>query len=122
MSVPTKSFAVLPSSVQYLNDREGNPLYVVLPFADFQALEASIEQKKDSYVPQEVAQRVLVENCSPARSWREFLGKTTSEVAAKIGISEAEYIQLEALPKLTRRSVREKVADALGINSEQLKF
>jgi len=122
MSAPTKSFAVLSSSVQYLNDTEGNPLYVVLPFADFQALEASVGQKKDSYVPQEVAQRVLVGNCSPARSWREYLGKTTGEVADKIGISEAEYIQLEALSKLTKRSVRERVAVALGISSEQLKF
>jgi len=122
MSAPTKSFAGLPSSVQYLNDTEGNPLYVVLPYADFQALEAPVGQKKESYVPQEVAQRVLAGNCSPARSWREFLGKTTGEVAKKMEISEAEYIQLEALPKLTKRSIREKVADVLGISPEQLKF
>ena len=48
---------------------------------------------EESYVPQEVAQRVLVKNCSPTQSWREFLGKTTDEIAKKIGISEAEYIQ-----------------------------
>jgi hypothetical protein len=101
MSTPTKSSAAFSSSVQYLNDREGN---------------------KDHYVPHEVARRVLVENCSAVQSWREFLGKTTSEVAQKIGISEDEYLQLEALPQLTRRSIREKVANALEINPEQLKF
>ena len=74
------------------------------------------------YVPHEVAQRVLVENCSATRSWREFLGKTTDEIAKKIGISEAEYVQWETLPKLTRRSIREKIAQALGIRPEQLKF
>jgi len=74
------------------------------------------------YVPHEVAQRVLTENCSAARSWREFLGKTTEEVAKRIGIPEDQYIQLEASPKLTRRNVREKIASALEINPEQLRF
>ena len=122
MNAPTKSFAGLPSSVQYLNDTEGNPLYVVLPYADFQVLEATATKNRDNYVPHEVAKRVLVGNCSAVQSWREFLGKTTSEIAKKIGISEAEYIELEALPKLTRRSLREKIAGALQINPEQLKF
>jgi DNA-binding XRE family transcriptional regulator len=94
MSAPTKSLAVFP---------------------------ASVGEEKD-YVPHEVAQRVLVENCSSVRSWREFLGKTTAEVAKKIGVSEAEYIQWEALQTLTRRSVREKIADALEIRPEQLNF
>jgi len=122
MSAPTKSSAVSSPSVRYLNDTEGNPLYVILPFADYRALEASVSEKKNEYVPHEVAQRVLVGNCSAARSWREFFGKTTSEVAEKIGISEAEYIQLEALPKLKGSSIREKVAHALEIRPEQLKF
>jgi DNA-binding XRE family transcriptional regulator len=94
MSVHTKTSSVLPDSVQYQND----------------------------YVPHAVVQRVLTENCSAARSWREFLGKTTGEVAKEIGISEAEYIQWETLPKLTHRSIREKVAQALDIRPEQLKF
>jgi uncharacterized secreted protein with C-terminal beta-propeller domain len=127
MSAPIKSkslasLSALSSSVQYLNDTEGNPLYVVLPYADFRALEASISKKKNDYVPHEVAQRVLVENCSPAKSWREFLGKTTSEIAKRMGISETEYVRLETLPKLKGRSAREKVAGALEISPEQLKF
>ena len=81
----------------------------------------SLKEQND-YVPHEVARRVLVENCSAARSWREFLGKTTEEIASRIGISEAEYVQWEALPKLTRRSLREKIAQALGIRHEQLRF
>jgi DNA-binding XRE family transcriptional regulator len=79
-------------------------------------------QHQNDYVPHAVAQRVLTENCSAVRSWREFLGKTTAEVAKSIGISEAEYIQWETLPKLTRRSLREKIAQALDICPEQLKF
>jgi len=77
---------------------------------------------RNEYVPHAVAQRVLMENCSAARSWREFLGKTTEEVAKRIGISETEYIRWEELPKLTRRSFREKIAEALDIQPEQLKF
>ena len=79
-------------------------------------------QDRNDYVPHEVARRVLEEHCSAARSWREFLGKTTEEIANRIGISEAEYVQWEALPKLNRRSLREKIAQALGIRHEQLRF
>ena len=79
-------------------------------------------QYQSDYVPHAVAQRALTENCSAARSWREFLGKTTEEVAKRIGIAEAEYIQWETLPKLTRRLVREKIAQALDIRPEQLEF
>jgi DNA-binding XRE family transcriptional regulator len=78
--------------------------------------------EQNNYVPHAVAQRVLTENCSATRSWREFLGKTTEDVAKKIGIAEAEYIQWESLPKLTRRLLREKVANALDICPEQLEF
>ena len=84
-------------------------------------LQASSQYQSD-YVPHAVAQRALTENCSAARSWREFLGKTTEEVAKRIGIAETEYIQWEALPKLTRRLVREKIAQALDIRPEQLGF
>ena len=84
-------------------------------------LQASSQYKND-YVPHAVAQRALTENCSAARSWREFLGKTTEEIAKRIGIAEAEYVQWEALPKLTRRLRREKIAQALDIRPEQLEF
>ena len=79
-------------------------------------------QNQNDYVPHAVAQRALMENCSAARSWREFLGKTTEEIAKRIGIAEAEYVQWEALPKLTRRLRREKIAQALDIRPEQLEF
>ena len=86
-----------------------------------QALSAS-DQHQSDYVPHAVAQRTLTENCSAARSWREFLGKTTEEVAKRIGIAETEYVQWEALPKLTRCLIREKIAQALDIRPEQLEF
>ena len=84
-------------------------------------LSVSVRHQND-YVPHAVASLALAENCSAARSWREFLGRTTAEAAKKIGVSEAEYIQWETLPKLTRRSLREKIARALDIRPEQLKF
>ena len=80
------------------------------------------DQCQSDYVPHAVAVRVLTEDCSAARSWREFLGKTTEEIAKKMGIAEAEYVQWEALPKLTRRLIREKIAKALDIRPEQLEF
>ena len=56
-----------------------------------------------------------------ARAWREYLGLTQSEMAARMGISQSAYSQHENAEQLTQ-TMRTKVATALGIKAEQLDF
>lgn len=102
-------------NVQVINDQNGNPAFVVIPYADYMAQR---ERDKD-LIPDAVARRILLDDMTPVRAWREHLGLTQKEVAARLGISQPAYAEQENSERL-RKSTREKIAVALGISSIQL--
>ncbi|PIT34467.1 helix-turn-helix domain-containing protein [Snodgrassella alvi] len=69
--------------------------------------------------PSEVVSLIFDNGFTPARAWREFLQLTQEECARKLGISQAAYSQLETSNN-PRKTTRNKLATALGINPEQL--
>ena len=74
------------------------------------------------YTPNEVVEQVIMGKLTPMRAWREYLGLTQSEVAARMEVSQAVYAQLEAPEARPRQSTLRRVAQALGIQLEQLDF
>jgi len=103
-------------NIQIINDAEGRPAFVVIPYADYLAKR---EQDND-LVPHEVARRMLVDDLSPVRAWREHLDLTQKEVAARMGISQPAYNEMENGGGKLRKATREKIAAALGITPGQL--
>lgn len=73
-------------------------------------------------VPQEVVERVVMEEMTPIRAWREHLGLTQGEVASRMAISQSAFAQMEASSAKVRKSTLRKIAGALGIHVEQLDF
>ncbi|MFM0427542.1 helix-turn-helix transcriptional regulator [Paraburkholderia aspalathi] len=71
-------------------------------------------------IPHEVMS-ATVDGITPSRAWREHLGLKQAEIAARMGISQAAYSQLEAKKRLSKSS-REKIGAALGITAGQLDF
>jgi len=87
-------------------------------------LEASPERcaaklRGPDYIPNEVVGRTIMKGATPVTAWREHLGLTQAEVAAKLGISQGAYAKEEGSDKL-RKASREKIAAALGIAPQQL--
>ena len=109
-----------PTSVQII-EQNGQPLFAVIPYADYLAVFGRVisKPKVDDTVPHEVMRYVLREDFSLARAWREYLGLTQEEVAAKMDITQSALAQIEASTK-PRKATRQKLALALGINLEQL--
>ena len=70
-------------------------------------------------IPSEVVSLIFDNGFTPAPAWREFLQLTQEECAIKLGISQAAYSQLETSNN-PRKTTRNKLATALGINPEQL--
>ena len=70
-------------------------------------------------IPSEVVNLIFENRLTPAIAWREYLQLTQEECAQKVGISQAAYSQLETSNN-PRKSIRNKLATALGINPEQL--
>ncbi|WP_243312391.1 helix-turn-helix domain-containing protein [Fundidesulfovibrio agrisoli] len=71
-------------------------------------------------IPQEVATLAGSGRKSLARAWREHLGLTKEQVAAKMGTSVAALEQIEAKSAKPRRATLAKVAAALGVSVDQL--
>ncbi|WP_367446032.1 helix-turn-helix domain-containing protein [Snodgrassella alvi] len=70
-------------------------------------------------IPSEVVSLIFDNGFTPARAWREYLQLSQEECAIKLGISQAAYSQLETSNN-PRKTTRNKLATALGINPEQL--
>jgi len=72
-------------------------------------------------VPDEVVNLAYERGMSPTAAWREHVNLTQAEVAARIGIAQAAYAQMERV-KQPRKATLEKVAAALGLEVEQLRW
>ena len=72
-------------------------------------------------VPNKVVNLSFERGVSSMAAWREHLGLTQAEVAARIGITQAAYAQMERV-KQPRKTTLEKIASALGLEVEQLRW
>lgn len=101
--------------VQFINDTEGKPVFVVVPYAQYFAL-----QGREGLIPHQVVS-LIIEGLPPVRAWREYLHLTQKEVAERLGISQSAFAQQETVRK-PRRVTREKIAKAFGISARQLEL
>jgi predicted transcriptional regulator len=73
-------------------------------------------------IPNEVVGKIVEDEMTPIRAWREYLGLTQAEVAARLEVSQAAFAQFEAPDAKPRKRTLERIAEALGITVGQLKF
>jgi DNA-binding XRE family transcriptional regulator len=77
------------TDIQIIHDRNGAPAFVVLPYADWLASRDRLE----NLVPNEVVNLTFDHDWSPMRAWREHLGLTQAEVAARANMTQGAYAQ-----------------------------
>jgi DNA-binding XRE family transcriptional regulator len=100
------------SDVQIINGPNGEPVYVVIPYATYM----QTQSRHSDRVPHQVIGFIAEKGWTAARAWREYLGFTQQEVAERIGISQPAYAQQEAGLR-PRKATRERIAAAMGIKS-----
>lgn len=71
-------------------------------------------------LPDEVVRLSTLEGRSLVRAWREHLGLAQREMAARLGVSQSAYAQMERPDANLRHSTLKKLAGALGVEAEQL--
>jgi predicted transcriptional regulator len=74
----------------------------------------------DGGIPHEVVALMTCHSWTPVRAWREYLGVTQIEMAARLGIRQPSYRQMEAPGGNPKRATLARIAEALGIQPEQL--
>jgi len=98
-----------PTNVQIINDADGHPAFVVIPYADYVRNRAA-----DDLVPNEVVGFMIKQGLTAVAAWRQHLGLSQQEVADRIGISQSAYAQQEQAAR-PRKQTRQKIAAAFGI-------
>jgi len=99
--------------------QNGIPAFAVIPYEDYLALVP--QRTGDDVVPQEVAEKAILENMPLTKAWRLHLELTQKEVAKKAGITQAALSQMERVENPNRSATLEKLAAAMGLSVEQLR-
>lgn len=103
---------------QIIVGQDGKPAFVVVPYDQFRRMRGGFTH---GTVPNEVVNLSFERSISAMAAWREHFGLTQAEVATRIGITQAAYAQMERV-KRPRKATLEKVASALGLEAEQLRW
>jgi predicted transcriptional regulator len=106
-----------PIEFQTIRDKAGQPVFVVVPYAEF----VKRFEKSGDLIPDDVVKLAFDAGMTPAKAWRTHLKLTQREVADRMGTTQSAYAQLEG-SNGRRKSSRERIAAALGIQPGQLDF
>ena len=98
-------------------EQDGKPAFVVIPYDEWVSLNK--EAVTEHLIPHGVMSRIVKEEMTAIKAWREHLGHTQIDIANKLAISQSAYAQIEA-SKRPQKATKRKIADALGIRLEQL--
>ena len=77
-------------------------------------------QEDESTIPHAVVEKHILEGKSLLRAWREYKGISQRDLAERMNISQSAYSQIERSHNHLRTSTLQKIANALGLQPEQL--
>jgi predicted transcriptional regulator len=88
----------------------------LIPYAEY----ARQQRTARAWVPNDVAEWVLVKRQSAVRAWREHFNLTQAGLAERMKVSQSALARFESPGARLRRATTEKIAHALGVTPEQL--
>ncbi|MDO9263586.1 MAG: helix-turn-helix transcriptional regulator [Desulfosalsimonadaceae bacterium] len=103
-------------------DYNGKPAFVLIPWEEFKRVQNLLEADKAcaTGIPQEVVEAHVLNSVPMIRAWREYMGITQGELAARMDVSQAAIAKLERPLAKPRAATLRKIANALGISLAQL--
>jgi len=93
--------------------KDGKPEYAIIPYRDF-----SIAFENPSAIPQEVVDLAVRNGMNMLKSWRQHLNIRQSDLANRIGITQAAYSKAEK--GRPGKDFLMRAAEAMGISLMQL--
>ncbi|WP_246556277.1 type II toxin-antitoxin system prevent-host-death family antitoxin [Desulfonema magnum] len=101
--------------------QNGRPAFAVIPWDEYQELiRNQVEpDEADVWFPNEVV-KANVRGESLIRAWREYFKLTRAELAAKAGMTQSDLARLENGDANPNKAELTKLAEAIGIDIEQL--
>jgi ribosome-binding protein aMBF1 (putative translation factor) len=116
-------------ATQVIRDKDGKPLYALVPIKEYERLMALDEKrediataeaaKDDETLPSEIVER-LIEGENRVRVWRQYRGLRQRELAERIGISQSHLSDIEIGRSDGSFRVMAAIARALEIDLDLL--
>ncbi len=116
-------------------ERNGQPEWAVLPYADYERLLALLEDRQDAEdathimealargeeesVPHDVARR-LMNGEAPLRVWREYRGLSQAALAEAAGVTQSMVTMMETGRRTGKAKTLKRLAEALGVAVDEL--
>jgi len=101
----------------------GVPAFAVIPWAEFEAIKPALERHRSlrDGIPHAVAMRIAMDGVHPVRAWREHLGVTQTEVAAKALMQQSALARIEAAKgsKPGKKTLK-RLATVMDLNLAQI--
>ena len=95
-------------------EHQGVPLFAVVPYREYLQLTGK------HTIPHKIVRRVVHEEISLIKAWREHLGLTQTQVASKMGIKQATVAKMENVNSKPHKATLEAFAEAMDLHVEQL--
>ncbi len=96
----------------------GQPVFAVVPYEEYLALVQG--SGDEALIPHEVVRAHGLEGKSLVRAWREHLGLTQRQVAARLGVTQSAFAQMERAEANLRPATLKRLAKALGLSPAQI--
>lgn len=102
-------------------EQDGKPAFAVISWSDFEKLTGPVQVEEDGLIPHDIVERHTLYDVPLVKCWREYLGLTQSELAAKSGIPQPSIARIESGAVVNIRQLTlEKMAKAMNLEIEQL--
>lgn len=126
------------NNLQYINDANNNPLFVVLPieeynrFKEYEALAREENEEEweslpyekgdndDALIPHDVVSIMVDQNVNLLGAWRIYRNLSQQEVAEKTGLSQSAISQMEQADNTPRKKTLERFAEIYDCDIEQM--
>ncbi|HDR1420509.1 helix-turn-helix domain-containing protein [Pasteurella multocida] len=118
--------------LQYINDTNGKPQFVVLPIEEFKRLTAldddlifqdvpyQSDHTDNETVPNEVINIMFDQDLSLLAAWRVYRGLSQYDVAVKTGLTQSSISQAEKKGSKPQQKTCERLAAIYNCKPEQL--
>jgi len=103
-------------------EQNGKPAFAVLPWTSFERVRPMLEQqaKIETGIPGPVVKAYAIDGKSLVLAWREHLGLSQAQVASRAGMKQPALSRIEKGDGQPRAATLKKLADAMGLQPEQL--
>ena len=100
---------------------DGKPAFAVIPWDEYLYLVNSTEKENgvEFLFPNDVV-KANARGSSLIKAWREHFNLTQKQLAEKSGMKQSALARIENSSATPRRKTLQKIAEALGLNVEQL--